>query len=340
MVASNGTTTKSKHGVIVLGKTRFAHDEVAAFDQQHAKVVHLGNAPRAEVIAKVKELAKEGGWDCVTKFGGPAGTVNEELFGPLAGQLKFVGYVGAGFDSIDVDWLTSIGAYFSNAPTGVADPVATTAAMFVLMCTRNAVSADLEIKRGGWRNGFDYALDTRGLVVGILGMGTIGKLTRDKLQAFGMKILYHNRHRLPVEEEKGAEYVSFEDLLTRSQCIVLHSSLNKDNYHKFSDKEFGMMKKGAYIVNVSRGPVIDEEALVRALQSGQIARAGLDVFENEPHPHPWLLTCDRVALYPHQAGATHVGIYGKEMEVVDNLASFTATGKPRDAQNSPVGVAA
>jgi len=336
MATPNGTTTKSKHGIIVLGKPRFAHAEVAAFEKEHAKVVYLGNASRAEVIAKVKELAPEGGWTSVTKFGGPAGTMNEELFGPLAGQLGFVGYVGAGFDSVDVDWLTSIGAWFSNAPTGVADPVATTAAMFVLMCTRNAVSADMEIRRGGWRNGFDYALDTRGLVVGILGMGTIGKLTRDKLQAFGMKIIYHNRNRLSPEEEKGAEYVSFDDLLTQSQCIVLHCSLGKDNYHKFDDAAFGKMKKGSYIVNVSRGAVIDEEALVRALQSGHIARAGLDCFENEPHPHPYLLTCDRVAMYPHQAGATHVGIYGKEKEVLHNLDDWVKKGKPRDAQNVPV----
>ena len=79
------------------------------------------------------------------------------------------------------------------------------------------------------------------------------QLTRDKLQAFGMKILYHNRHRLPAEEEQGAEYVSFDELLEKSQCIVLHCSLNKDNYHKFGDKEFAKMRKGSYIVNVSRG---------------------------------------------------------------------------------------
>jgi len=325
----------SSHGIVILGEPKFALPEWEQLAKDY-KVKYAGSLKRPEAIALLKQLDAEGGWDAIINLGGPTGPVNEELYGGLT-RLGYAGGMGAGYDGVDVDWLASVGAWYANAPTGVADPVAATAVMMILQCTRNASAAEAEIRRGGWRKDFELIIDTRGLTVGIFGMGTIGKLARDKCQAFGMNVIYHNRKPLPADEEKGAKYVSFEDLLKKSDVITLHCDLNKETTHLLGEKEFAAMKKGVIVINTSRGKVVDEQALVAALKSGQVARAGLDCFEFEPEIDPYLRSCERVALYPHQAGASWKGIHDKEIEVITNVREWITKGRPRDAVNRPVG---
>ncbi|KAI5921484.1 D-isomer specific 2-hydroxyacid dehydrogenase [Camillea tinctor] len=145
--------------------------------------------------------------------------------------------------------------------------------------------------------------DPRGRVLGILGMGGIGRnLARKAALAFGMRVRYHNRARLAVEVEErcgGAEYVGFEELLAESDVLSLNLPLNPQTHHLLSHREFSLMKPGIVLINTARGAIVDESALVAALASGRVASAGLDVYEDEPHVHPGLVADPRVVLVPH-----------------------------------------
>lgn len=130
-------------------------------------------------------------------------------------------------------------------------------------------------------------------------MGGIGSAVAKRAKAFGMTIQYHNRHRLPEEQEEGAKYVGFEELLKTSDVFSLNLALNPSTRHIIGKEQFDMMKDGVVLINTARGPLIDEAALVEALKSGKVWTAGLDVFEEEPKIHPGLLDNENVVLLPH-----------------------------------------
>lgn len=174
--------------------------------------------------------------------------------------------------------------------------------MFLILGALRGFNISMRALRGGqWRGHPPPPLgrDPEGKTLGILGMGGIGKNLRRKAEAFSMRVIYHNREKLSDELSGGAEYVSFAELLMTSDVISLNLPLNDKTRHKISTREFEMMKKGVVIVNTARGAIIDEEALVKALDSGHVASVGLDVYENEPSIHPGLLANDYVMLLPH-----------------------------------------
>lgn len=135
-------------------------------------------------------------------------------------------------------------------------------------------------------------------------MGGIGQAVAQRARAFGMEIQYHNRSQLPTSEENGAKYVSFDELMQTSDVISLNLALNPSTRHIISKAQFDMMKDGVVIVNTARGPIIDEAALVDALNSGKVFSAGLDVFEEEPKIHPGLMENENVVLLPHVGTST------------------------------------
>jgi glyoxylate reductase len=148
--------------------------------------------------------------------------------------------------------------------------------------------------------------DVHGKTLGIYGMGRIGQAVARRALGFGMKVLYANRNRLPesVESELNATFVDKATLLGRSDFLSIHCPFTDETKHAFSDNEFAAMKRSAILINTSRGPVVDEAALARALHAKTIAAAGLDVFEEEPQIHPGLLTCENALLIPHLGSAT------------------------------------
>jgi glyoxylate reductase len=150
-------------------------------------------------------------------------------------------------------------------------------------------------------------------------MGGIGSAVAHRAKAFGMKIQYHNRTRLPAEKEMGAEYVAFDTLLGTSDVLSLNLSLNPSTRHIIGRQQFEKMKDGIIIVNTARGPLIDEAALVDALGSGKVWSAGLDVFEEEPEIHPGLLEAENVVLLPHMGTATYETQRDMELLVLNNL---------------------
>ncbi|KAK5170550.1 uncharacterized protein LTR77_005138 [Saxophila tyrrhenica] len=178
------------------------------------------------------------------------------------------------------------------------------------------------VRKGEWRGkGFGLGHDPKGKVFGVLGMGGIGQACAARAKPFGMSIQYHNRNRLPPEQEQGAKYVSFEELLKTSDVLSLNLALNANTRHIISTPQFEMMKDGIVIINTARGPIIDEAALVEAMKSGKVSAVGLDVFEEEPKIRPGLLDNPNAVLLPHIGTSTWETQRDMELLVLENLKS-------------------
>lgn len=178
------------------------------------------------------------------------------------------------------------------------------------------------VRKGEWRGkSFGLGHDPKKKTLGILGMGGIGREVAQRAKSFGMTIQYHNRSQLPTDQEGGAKYVTFDDLLKTSDVLSLNLALNAKTRHIISKPQFDKMKDGIVIVNTARGPIMDEAALVDALKSGKVFSAGLDVFEEEPKIHPGLMENENVVLLPHIGTATWESQKGMELLVLENLKS-------------------
>ncbi|KAH7143863.1 glyoxylate reductase [Dactylonectria macrodidyma] len=229
------------------------------------------------------------------------GRIDAELIGSLPKTLKFICHNGAGYDQIDVAACTAQSIRVSNTPNAVDDATADLTIWLLLGALRNLPASMASLRRGAWRGNPTPRLghDPQGKTLGILGMGGIGRNVARKARAFGMQIRYHNRSQLSPELEEGAEYVDFETLLRESDVLSLNLPLNPKTRHTISTPQFDLMKPGILIVNTARGAVMDEVALVQALEAGQVASVGLDVYENEPAIHPGLVENENVLLVPH-----------------------------------------
>lgn len=195
----------------------------------------------------------------------------------------------------------------------------------ILAALRRITTPFLAVRDGRWRGGekFNLGHDPKGKVLGVLGLGGIGRAVAARAKPFGMSVQYHNRNRLSPELEDGAKYVGFEELLRTSDVLSLNLALNASTRHIISKREFELMKEGVVIVNTARGPIIDEAALVEALDSGKVFSAGLDVFEEEPKIHPGLLKNEKAVLLPHVGTSTWETQKAMEVLVLDNLKSAT-----------------
>lgn len=251
------------------------------------------------------------------------GRFDAELCAVLPESWRFLANCGAGYDQIDVDACSQRDPplLVSNVPDPVNEATADTAIFLMLGALRNFNQCLANLRRGGWRDNPAPQMghDPQGKVLGILGMGGIGRNLKRKAAAFGMTTIYHNRSKLSSELADGAEYVSFEELLQRSDVLSLNLPLNPQTRHIISTEQLNMMKKSAVIVNTARGAVIDEAALVKALDEGTIAGAGLDVYEDEPTIHEGLLKNDKVLLLPHVGTYTFETMRKMEAWAIDNV---------------------
>lgn len=250
------------------------------------------------------------------------GHFDKELVSSLPASLKYITHNGAGYDNIDVAACTARNIGVSSTPLAVNDSTADTALFLILGALRRITIPFQSLRKGEWRGkNFNLGHDPKDKVLGVLGMGGIGQAVAQRARAFGMKIQYHNRSRLPESEEQGAQYVSFEELMKTSDVLTLNLALNPSTRHIISKPQFDLMKDGVVIVNTARGPIIDEAALVDALDSGKVFSAGLDVFEEEPKIHPGLMENENVVLLPHVGTSTWETQKGMELLVLENLKS-------------------
>jgi glyoxylate reductase len=235
------------------------------------------------------------------------------------------------------------GIAISSTPIAVDDATADIAIFLILGALRQISIPMNAIRDGTFRGKTPIGHDPKGKILGILGMGGIGRVgllhrqvisssnenqaMAKRARVFGMKIAYHNRSRLPSELEGDATYLSFDELLAKSDVLSLNLSLNAKTRHIISAKEFDKMKEGVVIINTARGALINEKDLVAAVESGKVASAGLDVFENEPAVEPGLLNNPRVVLLPHIGTNTYETQKDMELLVLENLESGVDRGK-------------
>lgn len=243
--------------------------------------------------------------------------------------MKYLAHCGAGYDQVDPAACSDRQILVSNVPDPVNDATADTAMFLLLGSLRNFSTSMAALRQGKWRGEPPPKLghDPQGKTLGILGMGGIGRNVKAKAEVFGMKVIYHNRRELSEELAAGAEYVSFEELLKRSDVVSLHVPLNPKTKHIIGEKELRMMKESAVVVNTARGAVIDEAALVKALDEGWIAGAGLDVYEEEPKIHEGLVRNEKVLLLPHMGTWTSETQTKMEEWAIDNIRQAMESGR-------------
>ena len=249
-------------------------------------------------------------------------------------HLKIIANYAVGFNNIDIDAATERGIPVTNTPGVLTQTSADMAFTLLLATARRVVEGDNFIRTGQWKGWGPLQFlgsDIHGATLGIIGLGRIGKAVAKRAKGFDMKVVYWNRTRLSETEEQelGLTYFNFEELLKQSDYVSLNVAYNEETYHLMGDQEFEVMKETAIVINTARGPVIDEKALVRALQTKKIAGAGLDVYEEEPKVTPELLEMKNCVLLPHLASATIATRTKMGMIAIDNLlAKFNGAPLP------------
>lgn len=301
-----------------------------------AEIMVLSSNDRAEFIDDLKTKYSE----IFAIYGNhrkaQIGNFDSELIASFPPSLKFITHFGAGYDRIDIKALAQRGIQYSNTPVVFDEPVADTGLYLLLGAMRNFSRFSHELRNNNFRGQTAIGNEPSGKTLGIVGMGGIGQAFRDKVNGLKFaRTVYYNRHRLSEELEKGAEYVKFEELLAESDVIFVSVPLNESTRHLFNANTLSQTKKGVIIVNIARGAIIDENALVDSLESGHVRSVGLDVFENEPNVHPKLLSNMDVLLLPHVGGFSEEGQVRVRKRALANLKSALKTGKLIDPVTPP-----
>jgi glyoxylate reductase len=229
--------------------------------------------------------------------------IDAEVLAAGAGRLRVVANVAVGFENIDVVAATRHGVMVCNTPGVLDETTADTAFLLILAAARLASEAERDLRAGrweGWAVNQYLGRDVHGAVLGVVGFGRIGQAVARRASGFGMQVLHHTRRdtRLPGWVD------DLDRLLSDSDIITLHVPSTRETHHLVDRRRLQLMKPGAVLVNTARGPVVDEEALAAALESGALFAAGVDVYEREPEVHPRLLAAPRAVLLPHIGSAS------------------------------------
>jgi glyoxylate reductase len=268
--------------------------------------------------------------------------IDAEVFN-AAPKLKIVSQLAVGFDNIDVAEATKRGIYVTNTPEVLTDTTADFAWALLMAVARRVAEADRYVRSGQWKVAWHPAMlsgrDVHGATIGVVGAGRIGYAVAKRAKGFDMNILFYDVDpaRTEIEKNLGGRKVDLDTLLRESDFVTLHPPLMKETHHLINAEKLKLMKKTAYLINNSRGPVVDEKALYEALKKGQIAGAGLDVFEQEPASldNP-LLKLDNVVVAPHISSASLETRSKMSEMVADNLVAFFQGKKPPNLVNTDV----
>ncbi len=261
-------------------------------------------------------------------------SLNAAILGTPGARVKLIGNFGVGFNHIDIEAARKAGITVTNTPDVLTDTTADLAILLMLMATRRAGEGERELREGrwtGWRPTHLLGQDVTNKTLGLVGFGRIAQATARRAHlGFGMRIAYHSRRRATAQVEaqcNATYYESLDALLADSDVLSLHCPGGAETHHLINRTRLGLMKQTAVLVNTARGPVVDEAALAESLASGQIAAAGLDVYEREPIVHPGLLALQNVVLLPHMGSGTLETRTAMGLRVARNVDLFFA-GQP------------
>lgn len=315
--------------------TRAVFDEALVRLRQEAQVeVSSDDRPlsKAEVTERLRDA--DGAMTMLTD------PIDREVL-TAASRLKIASNVAVGFNNIDVSAATDVGVMVTNTPGVLTETTADFAWALLMAAARRVVEGDVFARAGKWKSWSPTMFlgrDVHGKTLGIAGLGRIGQAVARRAAGFNMKVIFHNPRPVAdnVIRETGAQPVSFDDLLRTSDFISLHVPLSAATTHLLNDETFAIMKPSCIVVNTTRGPVVDEKALVRALQNKQIAGAGLDVFEREPEIEPELLKMGNVVLAPHIGSGSYETRMKMCMMAADNLLAWLKGERPPNLVNPEV----
>jgi len=287
-----------------------------------------GQASREALIAAVSDV--EG------LMGSAQLAVDAEVL-DAAPKLRVVSNFGVGFDNVDVAAATERGVLVCNTPGVLTDAVADLTLGLVIDLARKVVEAERIVREGQWAAGRGImGNDLRGKTLGIVGFGRIGRAVAQRARAFGMQVCFHDVFEDPGAEFSDCAHRSLDDLLREADFVTLHVNLTDETEKLIGARELALMKPTAYLVNTARGPIVDEAALVRALEEKRIAGAGLDVFEHEPKVSAALLALSNVVLTPHLGSAVRELRESMAHIVVDNIVAVLEGRRPPNCWNAEI----
>ena len=275
-------------------------------------------------------------------------TGSERIDAALLAQcpgLRICANMAVGYNNFDRPAMTAAGVLATNAPGVLTETTADMGFALLMAAARRVTEGEHFLRAGRWdRWAYDMLIgqDVHGSTLGIIGMGRIGQaIARRGALGFGMRVIYHNRSRLPEADEAavGARYVSKQELLRTADHVMLVVPYSAESHHIIGAAELALMKPSATLTNIARGGIVDDAALAAALREGRLAAAGLDVFEGEPRVHPELLACRNVVLTPHIGSATVPTRRAMARLAADNLIGYLLHGKPLTPLNPQVATA-
>ncbi|KYH40243.1 MAG: glyoxylate reductase [Candidatus Bathyarchaeota archaeon B26-2] len=290
--------------------------------------------PKSILIEKAKEVD---GLCCLL-----TDKIDEEVIEAAGEKLKVISQVAVGYDNIDVEAATRRGIYVTNTPGVLTDTTADFAFALLMATARRIPEADKYVREGKWKIPWGLMMflgqDVWGKTIGIIGLGRIGSAVAKRAKGMNMRVLYYDVYRNEnLEKELGVEYVDLETLLRESDFVTIHVPLLPSTYHLINEERLRLMKRNAVLVNTSRGPVVDEEALYKALKEGWIWAAGLDVWTEEPtDPENPLLKLDNVVATPHIASASIETRTKMALMAVENIIAALEGRTPPNLVNKEV----
>lgn len=258
-----------------------------------------------------------------------------------AKQLEVVSSISVGYDNYDVGYLTERGIMLTNTPDVLTESTADLGFSLIMSSARRVAELDAYTKAGNWKRSIEaphFGTDVYGKTLGIVGMGNIGAaVARRGRLGFNMPILYSgNSRKTAIEQELGAQFRTLDQLLAESDFVCLVVPLSEKTQHMISTRELSLMKRSAILVNIARGPIVDEPALIQALQDGTIRGAGLDVYEKEPLSESPLFQLSNAVTLPHIGSATDETRQAMADRAYANLRAALLGDKPQDLVNAQV----
>jgi glyoxylate reductase len=264
--------------------------------------------------------------------------IDARVFDAAKGCRLFAN-LAVGFNNIDVAEATRRGILITNTPGILTEATADLTWALILGIARRVVEGDAEMRNGryaGWGPNYMLGGDVTGATLGLVGPGRIAIAVARRAAGFRMRLIYHGRRASPELDALGATFRTLDDLLQESDFVSLHVPLNADTKHLINARALRRMKPTAYLINTSRGPVVDEVALVDALQTGRIAGAGLDVYEDEPNMAQGLASCGNAILLPHLGSATIATRTAMSRMAAENVIAFLQGERPPNLVNPEV----
>ncbi|KAF8622660.1 hypothetical protein AX15_006771 [Amanita polypyramis BW_CC] len=320
--------------ILICAQIEWAHEELRSLLGGISDIIYMDSPDRASFL----DACRPGGkYDTVVGIyrennsAKKIGKFDREIINGLPSSVKWIAHNGAGYDPVDVHACQARGIYLSNTPVAVDDATATAALYLMISTMRQFSLSERSLRELKWKPEVKACThDLTGKTLAILGLGGIGKRLAELAHAFPMRIIYHNRRRAEDAPDYCEYFADVEEMLREADVFSVHVPLRKETEGLVGEKWIRTLKPGAIIINTARGKVIDEEAMIRALEDGHIASVGLDVFPDEPHVNPRLLEFPQITLLPHMGTENQDSQRKMEVRTLANLRDFLVTGMGKD----------